>query len=166
MLKKLTFIGIIFAIILGTISHNVYPWTGNNFIAGLFSPVNESIWEHMKIAFFPMLIYSFYMNKKLKKYYPCVTSALCFGILLSTALVPVIFYTYSGILGYHTLILDIFTLIAAIIIAFAAIYKLTLSCSLDKYDVLLKTAVIITGVIFFIFTIFPPELSLFISPTE
>ena len=59
MLKKLTFIGIIFTIILGTISHNVYPWTGNNFIAGLFSPVNASIWEHMKIAFFPMLIYSF-----------------------------------------------------------------------------------------------------------
>lgn len=35
--------------------HFLYVWTQNGLIA-LFSAVNESIWEHVKIVFFPYLI--------------------------------------------------------------------------------------------------------------
>ncbi|MDD7025196.1 MAG: DUF6512 family protein, partial [Oscillospiraceae bacterium] len=55
-LKCYTITGILFVIITGTISHFVYEWSQNNFILGLFFPVNESTWEHMKLLFFPMLI--------------------------------------------------------------------------------------------------------------
>ncbi len=57
-LKYFTMGGILFVLITGSLAHFLYDWSGNNLIIGLFSPVSESIWEHMKLIFFPMLIYS------------------------------------------------------------------------------------------------------------
>ena len=60
-LKLDMIIGIIFVSAIGTLWHFVYEWSGQNFIVGFFFPVNESTWEHMKMLFFPMLLYSLYM---------------------------------------------------------------------------------------------------------
>lgn len=60
-LKRYTIIGIIFVLITGTFAHFLYDWTENNHIVGFFTPINESIWEHMKLLFFPMLIYSVFI---------------------------------------------------------------------------------------------------------
>lgn len=45
----------LFISILGTLLHFTYEWSQNNAIVGLFSAVNESTWEHLKLLFFPML---------------------------------------------------------------------------------------------------------------
>ena len=55
-LIKFQIFSAIFAIILGTILHFTYTWSKNNSIVGLFSAINESTWEHLKLLFFPMLI--------------------------------------------------------------------------------------------------------------
>lgn len=108
-LKRYIIIGTIFIIISGTLSHFFYEWSNNNFVVGLFSPINESTWEHMKLVFFPMLLFSLIANSKLKEIYPCITSSLLFGILIGTFLIPIIFYTYTGILGYNVFVLDLIT---------------------------------------------------------
>ncbi len=164
-LKQYTIKGIIFVIITGTISHFIYEWSGNNFYLGFLFPVSESVWEHMKLCFFPMLFYSYYMNLKLKDDYPCVTSALLFGVLLSTFLIPVLFYTYSGILGRNSTVLDIATFIVSVIVSFIAVYKLSLSCKLESYTSLLKLFTFITAICFFLFTYHPPNMGIFIDPT-
>ena len=123
-LKAYTIIGIIFTIILGSLSHFFYEWSNNNFFVGLFAPINESTWEHMKLLFFPMLLYSMVMIPKLKENYPCIHPSYWAGILVGTLLIPVIFYTYTGILGYHIMILDIGIFLLSVIIAFYSIYAL------------------------------------------
>ncbi len=160
-LKCYTILGILFVIITGTLSHFVYEWSGYNFILGFFFPVNESTWEHMKLCFFPMLLYFFFMNKKLKGDYPCVTSALLFGILLGTFLIPMIFYTYSGILGQNYVSLDIATFILSVLLAFIAVYRLSLSCVLDSFSLCLKILVFLTAICFLVFTYYPPCIGLF-----
>lgn len=152
--------------ITGTLSHFVYGMSGNNFILGFFFPINESTWEHMKLCFFPMLVYSFYMNAKLRQAYPCVTSSLPFGILLGTFLIPVIFYTYSGILGRNFLPLDIATFIVSVLLAFAAVYRFSLSCRLFPYTHLLKLLIIVVTVCFIIFTYLPPQIGIFMDPAR
>ena len=159
--KKYTIIGIIFVLITGTISHYIYGWSGNNPVLGLFFPINESIWEHMKLFFFPTLLYSLYMNKKLKNEYPCVTSSLLFGILFGTLVIPVIYYTYSGILGYHIAALDIATFVVSVLLAFYIIYKFSLSCTVADYEEQLKLLVIFLAVCFFLFTYYPPNINIF-----
>ena len=105
------------------------------------------------------------MNLKLKDDYPCVTSALLFGVLLSTFLIPVLFYTYSGILGRNSTVLDIATFIVSVIVSFIAVYKLSLSCKLESYTSLLKLFTFITAICFFLFTYHPPNMGIFIDPT-
>ena len=151
-LKKDIIIGIIFVVITGTISHFIYEWSGYNYILGFFFPVSESTWEHMKLCFFPMLIYAIYMNRKWKDDCPCITSTLLFGILLGTFLIPVIFYTYTGILGQNFLPLDIATFILSVILAFIAVYRLSLSCRLNSYTYLLGLLVLVMMICFFVFT--------------
>lgn len=163
-LKSYTIIGILFVIITGSISHSIYKWSGDNFILGCFFPINESTWEHMKLLFLPMLLYSFYMNQKLKKDYPGITSALSFGILFGTLLIPVLFYTYSGILGTNCFPLDIATFAVSVLLAFAAGYKLTLSCKVSAYESLLKVLLLLLAVSFLTFTYYPPALGIFSIP--
>ena len=165
-LKRYTITGTIFVIITGTIAHFIYEWSGQNFILGFFFPVNESTWEHMKLCFFPMLVYSIFMDKKLKDSYPCVTSSLLSGVLLGTFLIPAFFYTYSGILGRNFVLVDIFIFLISVIIAFYAVFKLTLSCRMVSCTTWLILLVLAMIVYFFIFTYFPPGIGLFIEPTE
>ena len=50
-LKKIKIINVVFLFLLSFLWHFVYDWFPNNIFA-LFFPVNESIWEHMKIIYF------------------------------------------------------------------------------------------------------------------
>lgn len=155
-LKRYSIIGIFFVLIAGTLSHFLYEWTGRSFIAGLFTPVNESTWEHMKLLFFPMLVYALFMIPKLRKKYPSVVPAAAFGILTGTILIPVIFYTYTGILGYHLFLLDVGTFAVSVVIAFYAVYKLSLSRSVRPYGYFLYGLLFLFLICFLWFTFFPP----------
>lgn len=164
-LKQYVILGTLFVTIFGTLSHFIYEWSGSNFVLGFFFPINESIWEHMKLVFFPMLLFSFYMNRKIVKFYPNVTAALSFGILLGTFLIPAVFYLYVAVLGHHTLPLDIGVFVLAVIISFAVVYKLTLSHTLQKYNFPLQICVLILALMFIVFTYFPPKFEIFVDPT-
>lgn len=164
-LKHYTFIGIIFVLITGSLAHFLYDWSGNNYIVGLFVPISESIWEHMKLLFFPMLIYSLFIIFSFRKTYTCITSSLCFGILVGTLLIPIFFYAYTSILGRDIFILDIGTFILSIIIAFWLSYKLTLSCRLKPVTLLLCCLVCILFICFMFFTYHPLDTKIFEDPT-
>ena len=156
--------GILFVLVFGTLSHFVYEWSGNNTFLGLFFPVNESTWEHMKLVFFPMLVYGIFMKQRLQQEYPCILSALPAGILTGSLLIPVIFYTYSGIIGQNFLPADIAVFIISVLLAFLVIYQLTLSCSYFFVSAILWTVVFLFTLCFFIFTYTPPDIGLFINP--
>lgn len=156
--------GILFVSIAGTLAHFVYEWSNNNYILGFFFPVNESTWEHMKLFFFPMLLFSIWMNQNLKEEYPCVTGALLAGTLLGTFFIPVLFYTYSGILGKNVPLLDIATFFISVIAAFCYIYKQTLSCNQKLPVPFLKCAVLLVLLGFLLFTYHPPALGIFQAP--
>lgn len=163
-LKLYIVLGIIFVSVLGTMSHFFYEWSGYNKIIALFSPVNESTWEHIKLLFFPMLIYTIFISVKLKSEYPCILSAMLCGNILGCILIPVIFYTYTGILGRNITFLDIADFYISVIISFFTAYSLSLSCKCEKYAAVLKCIFIILIIMFIIFTISPPNIALFKSP--
>lgn len=170
--------GIIFVSVIGTLWHFVYEWSGQNYIVGFFFPVNESTWEHMKMLFFPMLLYSLYMNKKQrmplftghsnvkKDAFSCILSASLCGILSGTFLIPVFFYTYKGILGRDYIALDIATFIGSVIMAFWIVYRFTLSCKLHSLQLVLKAAVFATAICFLLFTYYPPHIGIFAVPIQ
>ena len=56
-MKKIKIIGVFIIMGLSFVSHFMYEWF-NNFIFSILFPVNESIWEHMKLLFTPVLFFS------------------------------------------------------------------------------------------------------------
>ncbi len=163
-IKSYMIIGVIFVSVLGTLLHFAYEWSGNNIIVGLFAPINESIWEHTKLIFFPMLLYTAYLNKKLGKEFPCVRLSMNLASLLGVILIIALFYTYSGIIGYHVAFVDISIFYISVISAFYIAYKSTLSCYAQKFGILLEVLQVALICMFVIFTFLPPDIPLFINP--
>ena len=163
-LKRYTIIGIFFVLTIGTLAHFLYDWTEYNHVIGFFTPINESIWEHIKLLFFPMLIYSLIMIIKFHRKYACITSSLSFGIIAGALLIPLFYYAYTFILGKNVFIFDISIFILSIVIAFWLSYKLTLSCRLESYTSLLCILVCMLFICFFVFTYHPPHAAIFQEP--
>ena len=163
-LKIYTITGTVFVLVLGTLSHFFYQWSNQNFFAGLFFPINESTWEHMKLLFFPMFLYSLMTAPILKKHYPCNRYSFSAGILTGTFMIPVIFYTYTGILGYHIFILDIGTFVLSVLIAFYTVYRLSRICPESECRFLFIFATLLLAAGFIVFSCFPLNLGLFSEP--
>ena len=84
--------------ILGTLLHFLYDLTDKAIWIAPFSGVNESTWEHMKLLFWPMFIFAIVQSFFFKGYegFWCVKLR---GILLGLTLIPIVFYTYNGVIG-------------------------------------------------------------------
>ncbi len=156
--------GLIFTAILGTLAHFFYDWSGENPLIGLISPVNESTWEHMKLVFFPVVIWSFFIPGVLPDKYRSLRPAFLLSGIAGTLAVPVLFYTYSGILGRNVAWVDIGIFYVCVVITFFLAWRLKDSGKIYKKRaaVYLLTALFI--VLFFIFTFMPPDIGLFAEP--
>ena len=167
-LKTVQIVVIILAIVFGTLLHFTYEWSGENRIVGLFSATNESVWEHLKLVFYPMLILAIVEYFVVKKEANNYIEAKSLGIFLAIAFIIVFYYTYTGIIGKNFFIIDILTFIISIILGEWVSYKLMIrkseSTTLSK---ILGLAIIFYFLISFIlFTYNPPNINLFKDPTQ
>lgn len=169
-LKKQIFRNLIYGIItvsiLGTLGHFLYEWTGENKIAGLFTAVNESTWEHMKLLFFPMLLYTLFMMLKFRKNAPVVLPAMLISTIIGTLLIPVLFYTYTGILGFMINTVNITIYYVCVIISFITAHLIIKKCKLEEINIILYFIITLFICMFFLFTYDPPGLGIFIDPAQ
>ncbi len=99
--------GFLFTGALGVLLHFLYEWSGGNTLAAAFSSVNESTWEHMKLLFFPIFVFSVFQVCIMGRNYPNFLAARAASILTGLVLIPVLFYTYTGVLGRNINWVDI-----------------------------------------------------------
>ena len=157
---------ITFSIVYGTLFHFVYQWTGENKIIAAFVPVNESVWEHLKLAFYPMLIAAiieyFVINKNVNNYIEAKT----IGIFTAITFIVVTFFTYSGIIGGSLIVIDVLIFILSIIIGEYVAYKLmTRKNESDTKSKTLAVAIILFLMFSFIlYTYNAPQVNLFKDP--
>ena len=157
--------GFLFTSMLGTFLHFLFDLSGQHVIAAIFSAVNESIWEHMKLIYYPMLLFALveygFWGKDHNSFW-CIKLA---GILLGLALIPVLYYTYTGIFGKSVDLLNIAIFFISAGVAFWTESKLLQrksSCRLSSRTSFVLVCMI--GVIFTLLTFFTPELPLFQDP--
>ena len=95
----------IFSIIFGTLLHFLYEWSNENQIIALFSAVNESTWEHLKLVFFPMFVAGIVEYFALRGKTKNMIQAKAVAIVFAICFIIVFFYTYTGIIGTNFLYL-------------------------------------------------------------
>lgn len=168
MQKKLfncTILGFIFVSIAGSISHFVFEWSGYNFAAGLIFPVNESTWEHLKLLYFPYIIWTAIEYQCLKKE-KGILAAKLIGAAAGMFFITIFFYTYTGAIGKSIEILNILSFFIGVSASFFTDYFFikTQKFSNRRTDTICLAGLIALGGIFIIFTISPPFIPLFKDP--
>ncbi len=148
----------------GTILHFLYEWLGEAVWIAPFSGVNESTWEHMKLLFWPMFIFaivqSFFFRDR--KDFWCVK---LFGTFFGIILIPVLFYTYNGVVGKSPdwLNIAIFFIAAAIAYIFETwlLKREKLRCKRQKAAL---GVLCLLAICFVVFTFVTPEIGIFRDP--
>lgn len=165
-LRKFTVIGILFVSVAGTLLHFVYDWSGQNPLVGFFAPVNESTWEHMKLLFVPMFLFSLAEMAVLTEQYRNFLAAKAASILLGLALIPTVYYTYTGVWGRSLMVLDVavfyIALAAAHLVGLRLLRKGRLTGGALQIAALLGLWAL--AFLFVWFTYRPPHIALFLDP--
>lgn len=107
--------GVIIISGIGIFLHYAYELSNNNQFVALIAPINESIWEHLKMAFYGMIIYALieyiFIGKEQKNF----IFAKAFTSLLACFLLAALYYGYTSFLDPQ-LYLDIIIFVVAILI--------------------------------------------------
>ena len=159
------FSGFCLTSLFGTLLHFLYDWTNKNPLVAPFSAINESTWEHMKLLFFPLLIFALIESRFFKEHknFWCIK---LIGTLSGLILIPVLFYTYNGSIGKSPDWLNITIFFVSAAVTFWLETKLFKRNSLRcKKGIICFFILCTIGLLFIIFTFSPPNLLIFKDPT-
>ena len=111
-------LGIPVLFLIGWPMHFLYEWSGNNIIIGAFTPVNESVFEHVKLIILPLILWwsiYFFINKA-KLNFDRWFTALFFSLISVSIAIPLIYYFYTYALNIESMVLDILLALIALFI--------------------------------------------------
>jgi len=160
--QKYFIISCFIAIIFGTLQHFAYDITNNNILVGLISPVNESVWEHLKLVFLPITIFAIITKIKYDKKNTMISAA--FSIIISSILISIIHYAFKAI-NIEVMAIDIIAYIISMILAFYIMYIFYNNKLLIQYEAIGYILLLVVLIIFALFTIYPPRFELFLDTT-
>lgn len=187
-LIKFIFIGSI-----GVLLHFLYDMINNDIenigtiLISIFSSINESIWEHMKIFFMSIVIMSVIeiivkkiIKERLKhkgiylydiNYYNRFVSTF-----ISVALIPILYYSYTGIFGEKNDIVNIGIYYIATLVFCILEYRYfnRISNNINKNNININTKsykeyigivmLVFIFLLFIVWTFEPPQIPLFQDP--
>ena len=116
-------LSIIIISILGTLFHFLYDISKHNKVVGLFAAVNESTWEHIKIALTPTILWSIY-DGYIYGTNPNYFTAKLSSLLILITFIPTIFYLYKYFTNKPIIIVDILIFYIAIILSQFSFYSI------------------------------------------
>jgi len=164
--KVLTYelIGTVFIIILGSLLHFTFEISGNQPIVGVFSAVNESVWEHLKLAFWPALLFGLIEFIPLRRNANNFVFAKTAGVYLMVAIIPAIFYSYTALTFESILAIDVGSFVVAVILGQLLSYKLLTIRQLPRGVNWISLAFyVLLLMLFVVFTFCPPETHVFLD---
>lgn len=157
--------GFFFVAIAGVLLHFSYDWSNQSPLFAPFSAVNESIWEHMKLLFYPMFLFALIQHAFIGEDYENFWNTKLVGILFGLILIPILYYTYTGVSGAFADWVNI----AIFFIAAATSYWLETKLFNSNHTFYLSPSFALLllcalAFIFVVLTYIPPQIPLFQDP--
>jgi len=156
--------GFIFVGITGTLLHFVFQWSGSSQLAAAVSPVNESVWEHLKMTYFPLIIFSALEYIFIKNHTENFFRAKAAAVYIMPAVIMLIHYSVKALYGKSLLPADIASFYIAVGAGYYVSYRILLSAGKSSSSGMLflyPAVIILPAFLFAVFTFIPPELPLF-----
>lgn len=147
----------------GSALHFAFDWLGEWPPAGIVLSVNESVWEHFKLLFYPLLVYWLCAARHEKISYKTLFLPLAVGIVTGGLIITSGFYLLQGGFEIESLATDIALFVLAIFVAQVMI------CSMLKRKKQTShfgafvgaAAIILIAAAIALWTFYPPKLPLF-----
>ena len=150
----------------GTILHFLYDWLDGAVWIAPFSGVNESTWEHMKLLYWPLILFALVQ-------FPYFKGKTCYWwiklleTLTGLILIPILFYTYNGVFGkspdWVNVAIFYVTTAAVFLLEWWLLKRESMLC---KWSWFPFAIICLIGILFVIFTFSPPHIPLFKDPVS
>jgi hypothetical protein len=163
--------GILFIILMGALLHFTFEFSGGWRPLGVISAVNESVWEHLKLAFWPAVVWTiiefFFVRRTGKDQSSGFILAKAIGSYVMPLVIVIIFYSYTSFTGESFLVVDLASFVIAVAIGQLVSYYLWKPSRLPNSLNSLGMALFVIGILLFItFTFWPPEIPIFLDPVS
>lgn len=142
---------------LGVPLHFLFSWFPNP-VTALISPVRESIWEHVKLIYYPLLAASLYMGRGgngLGRAPWLLSLAAACAVMISTG------YVYHIIFRGEAVIVDLILYVFALALGFLLPKALWPLCGYPGAEKAAWALTALLGALIVWFTFFPPDTALF-----
>ena len=155
--------GFIFIGLIGASLHFTFELSDVSSVeVAYFSSVNESTWEHLKMVFFPGLVFALIQYTYVKDMVNNYIVAKVAGLVIMPLVITVGWNIYAPILGRSYFPADLFLFYLAVFIGQVISYKLLSRSPLEKrYNQAAIVVFFILFAAFSTFTYFPPKIFLF-----
>ena len=153
---------VLFMVIVGSLLHFAFEWSGRSRFVGIFSAVNESVWEHLKLGFWSLVFYSLIEYGFIQDRVNNFLVGKAIGLLALDLFIVAVFYSYTALIGRHIVAVDIGIYVTGCLICQVISYRfLTVPTFRREWQVLCGLLLMALMVIKGIFTFWPPRLPLF-----
>jgi len=161
-LTRWELLGICFVSLAGFALHYSFEWSGNWRPIALVAPVNESVWEHFKLVFWPALLWALLEYVALELDARVFWTAKGYALLVSPILIVIVFYSYTAVLGQNILAVDIATFLIAVVSTQLASAKLAKTNLRKRWVCVIGIGLLLCQfAAFSTFTFYPPPIGLF-----
>lgn len=156
--------GFVFTSLVGTLLHFLPDILQNNFIY-LIAPTNESVWEHLKLLFYPYLIFMIAEYFAWGRETTGFLGAKVRGVIIGQALIVAAHYVYSGIIGKSLSWLDITLFFVGTAAAYIIPYLYVKRGGAKRFSTSTAIALFLMQIVLFsVFTFAPLRLGIFLDP--
>jgi hypothetical protein len=155
--------GFLFIGLIGAALHFTFEMSNySSMEVAYFSAVNESTWEHLKMVFFPGLVFALIQYTYVRDAVNNYIVAKVAGLVIMPLVITIGWYIYAPILGRSYYPFDLFLFYLAVFLGQWASYKLLTRAPLEKkYTQYAIGIFLVMFVAFSTFTFYPPNIFLF-----
>jgi len=158
--QELIGIGVIAGV--GSVMHFAFEWSGELPVIGVFAAVNESVWEHLKLTYWPTLLYAAIEYHKLRDLTQNCIAAKTASLYIMPAVIAGLYYAYVNATGSDSLIFDIATFVIAIAVGQLVSARIMARPRYHQAVFVLAIIGMVTlGVLYGVFTFRTPQLPIF-----
>ncbi len=164
-IKKFEIFSALGTIVFGSILHFTFEWSGRMKIVALIAAVNESTWEHLKLAFWPAFIFAglAYLLLKDKPKNFCLAQMV--KLVSMPLLIVVLFYSWQAFF-VDNFIYDISIFVVVVILGHIFSYLVGQQDKNYQLQKLSTIIIILLIILFSLLTYFPINNLIFLDPVS
>lgn len=161
--KRWHITGTLFIWVIGVLCHFAKDFLPGVELIRYLCPVNESVWEHLKLLFWPAILWSvaeyFAYGRAEADFCAVKMTAISLGMIFAVSF----FYTYSGVLGFNVMFMDIACFLMAVVVCQYVSFRLFSDFKAGSCADGIKGAIVLLlyATAFVVWTDTPPDIGIF-----